>query len=174
MRHSIVLAAGVLTILAACAEEPQTGAVEPHWDRDACERCRMVLSERNYAAQVRFVPPGKKRSRVLWFDDIGCATLWLDEQPWADDPGVEIWVTDRDSGQWIEARGANYLVGNVTPMAYGIAASAKPLDGGLDFEQAKQHIRTVEQRFNVRDAHLLEQAKARAAAASPAIGEKDN
>ena len=35
-----------------------------------------------------------------------------------------------------------------------------PLEGALSFEQAKQHIRAVEERFNVRDAHLLEQARA--------------
>lgn len=164
----------LVLLLAGCGGDPQTGPIEPHWDRDACERCRMVLSDRAYAAQIRYQPQGRKRVQTLWFDDIGCATLWLDEQPWRDDPVVEIWVTDQDSGQWIDARTAHYVIGRVTPMAYGLGASAVPHQGSLDFEQAKQHIRDMEQRFNIRDAHLLEQARERAAAALPSIGEKEN
>lgn len=164
----------ILLLLAGCDAQPDTGAIEPHWDRDACERCRMVLSDRNHAAQIRYLPPGRKRSQVLMFDDIGCASLWLSEQPWRDAPGVEIWVTDYRSGEWIDARTATYVSQRVTPMAYGLGASAEPVAGGLDFAQAQQHVHAVEQRFNVRDAHLLEQARERAAAALPTIENKDH
>ena len=173
MRVMLLLVTGTL-LLAGCGGDPQTGPLTPHWDRDACERCRMVLSDRTYSAQIRYLPEGKKRTRTLWFDDIGCATLWLAEQPWRDDPSVEIWVTEKDSGEWIDARSAHYVVGKITPMAYGLGASSEPANGSLDFEQAKEHIRVVEKRFNIRDAHLLQQARERAAAAAPSIMTESN
>ena len=174
MRFGVLLVYTVLLVLSGCGGDPQTGPLEPHWDRDACERCRMVLSDHDYSAQIRYLPQGKKRTRTLWFDDIGCATLWLAEQPWRDDPSVEIWVTDYQSGKWIDARTATYVKQRVTPMAYGLGATSERLEGNLDFAQAQQHIRDMEQRFNIRDAHLLEQAKERAAAASPPIMKESN
>lgn len=149
-------------ILAACSGDPGTGPKQVRWDRDACERCRMVLSDPNHAAQIRYRPPGRQRSEVALFDDIGCAVLWLADQPWRDDPGVEIWVADRRTGEWLDARSATYVSGDVTPMAYGLGAQSEAVSGGLDFAQAKAHIRAVEKRFNVHDAHLMERLQEQA------------
>ncbi|MCB1726823.1 MAG: hypothetical protein KDI22_05265, partial [Gammaproteobacteria bacterium] len=80
-------------LLAGCSGDPGTGPVEVKWDRDVCTRCNMVLSDREHSAQVRYTPADGKRSQVRKFDDLGCAVLWLDQQPWHDEPGVEIWVT---------------------------------------------------------------------------------
>lgn len=148
--------------LAACSGDPGTGPVEVKWDRDACERCRMVLSDRHYAAQVRVFPEGK-RSKVFHFDDIGCATLWLEEQPWNNDPRTEIWVTDYRSGEWIDARTATYVKEKITPMEYGLGAQSEPVPGGLDFEQMKRHVMHVEERFTNRGVQLLDRLKEQAA-----------
>jgi len=156
---AIALAVVLLLLLGGCSGDPGTGPKEPKWDRDACERCRMVLSDRHYSAQIRFLPKGKKRTKVLWFDDIGCATLWLEDKPWKDDPKTEIWVTDHQTGKWIDARKATYVKGKIKPMAYGLGAQKDPLEGGMSFEQAKQHIREVEKRFNIHGANLLERVK---------------
>jgi copper chaperone NosL len=157
----------LLLLLAACSGDPGSGPKEVKWDRDACERCRMVLSDRHYSAQVRVFPEGK-RSKVFFFDDIGCATLWLEDKPWMDDPRTEIWVTDHRKGEWIDARTATYVKEKITPMEYGLGAQTEPAPGGLDFEQAKRHIVEVEERFTIRGVQLLdrlkEQAERRAAA----------
>ncbi|MCP3669294.1 MAG: hypothetical protein GY814_02435 [Gammaproteobacteria bacterium] len=148
-------------LLSACTGEPDTGPKQVKWDRDACERCRMVLSDKKHSAQVRWVPLGK-RSRVLYFDDIGCATLWLEDKSWKDDPTTEIWVTDHRDGSWIDARKATYVKGNITPMEYGLSAQPEPAKGGLNFEQAKIHIRQVEERFDIHGVHLLDRLKEQA------------
>lgn len=152
----------VLLALSACSNDPGTGPKAVKWDRDACERCRMVLSDRKYSAQIRYFPEGKKRSRVLMFDDIGCATLWLEDKPWKDDPRTEIWVNDYRSGEWIDARTATYVKDKITPMEYGLGAQPEPVAGGLDFEQAKKHIVKIEERFNIHGVHLLERLKEQA------------
>jgi hypothetical protein len=93
---------------------------------------------------------------VLYFDDIGCAVIWLAGQPpeVREAPSTEIWVTDWRNGDWIDARAATYLPGQVTPMGYGLGAQPQPQEGGLDFAQANEHIFEVERRFNVHGAPL--------------------
>lgn len=138
-----------LILLVGCGGEPDTGPAKVTWDRDACERCRMVLSDRHYSAQVR-VPPdeGRRRSKVYKFDDIGCAVLWLDQQTWKEGPAVEIWVTDHRDGQWIDARAAYYVPAKTTPMEYGLGAQRDLAPGALTFEQAIAHVYEIEKRFS--------------------------
>jgi nitrous oxide reductase accessory protein NosL len=148
LRRSVLILS-LLGLLAGCSDEPQTGPAKITWDRDACERCRMVLSDRSYAAQIR-VPPGEDRKwgKVYKFDDIGCAVLWMDQQPWKEGPAIEIWVTDHRDGQWLDARAAHYVTGKTTPMEYGLGAQREPAPGTLSFEQAIAHVYEVEKRFS--------------------------
>ncbi len=152
----------VLALCSACSGDPGTGPKEVKWDRDTCERCRMVLSDRHSSAQVRFHPPDKKSSKVVVFDDFGCAVLWLEDKPWKDDPRTEVWITDLRTGDWINARQATYVPGMLTPMAYGLGAQLEWAEGGLSYEQAKLHVAQIEQRFNAHGVHLLEKYKQQA------------
>ncbi len=142
-------------LLSGCGGPPQTGPVEVKWDRDACERCRMVLSDRHHAAQVRFQPSGAKRSKVLKFDDIGCAVVWLQDKPWRDQPATQIWVADHRNGGWIDARSASYVKGQTTPMEYGLGAQPESTEGGLSFAEAEKHILHIEEKFNIHGVDLL-------------------
>lgn len=141
-------------LLTACSGDPGTGPVEVKWDRDTCTRCNMVLSDRQHSAQVRYTPADGARSQVKKFDDLGCAVLWLDQQPWRAEAGVEVWVTDQHSGQWIDARKAHYSSGKLTPMQYGLGAQAEAGPGTLDFGAAREHIHRVEQTFNIHGGNL--------------------
>jgi len=152
----------LLLALTACGGDPGTGPVDVKWDRDACERCRMVLSDHRHSAEIRYFPEGKTRSAVAKFDDIGCASLWLDQQTFKDDPRIEIWVTDHRTGMWIDARSATYVQGNITPMEYGLGAQTDPVEGGMNFDQARAHFAQVEERFNIHGVHLLERLEEQA------------
>jgi copper chaperone NosL len=113
----------------------------------------MVLSDRHHAAQVRIqVPDG--RSAVFFFDDLGCAVVWLEGKPFRDDPRTEVWVTDWRSGSWIDARQAHYVRGQVTPMEYGLGAQSDPAPDALDWAAAKRRIFEVESTYNVHGGHL--------------------
>ena len=149
-----------MAMLVACSGDPGTGPIEVKWDRDVCKRCNMVLSDRKHSAQIRYSPAGQ-RSQVSLFDDIGCAVLWLDQQPWKDEPVIEIWVNDHVTGEWIDARTAHYVAGQITPMEYGLGAQPEPTADSLTFTQAKAHIVQIERRFNAHGSHLKQAAEAR-------------
>ncbi len=108
----------ILVSFLGCERKIDLGVHEVHWDRDMCIRCKMVVSERMYAAQLTDPMTG----RTHYFDDIGCAVLWFveDEIMWADK--ATIWVTDVKTGEWINAREAAWSTVSITPMAFGFAA----------------------------------------------------
>jgi len=144
--------------LTACGNDKQTGAAEVKWDRDTCERCQMMLSDRNFSAQVRVFPEGK-RSRVYKFDDMGCAVLWLnseglDTQAYKADPKTEIWVNNYKTDDWINAEQSWFIKGQTTPMNYGLGAQPDKVDGALNYEQAVEHIYEVEETFNIHGGNL--------------------
>ena len=144
----------MFVLLAACSGDPGTGPVEVKWDRDVCARCNMVLSDREHAAQVRYLPTDGSRGEVKKFDDLGCAVLWLDQQPWKGQADVEIWVTDYHTGHWIDARLAHYVIGRQTPMQYGLGAQTEATADSIDFVRAREHIYRIEQQFNVHGGNL--------------------
>ena len=165
MKHPKVflLAAWVVgfgSLQIGCSGNPGTGPVEVKWDRVACERCRMVLSDRVHSAQVRFTDPGG-RSRIMLFDDIGCAVIWLEDKPWKSAPTTEIWVNDHRDGHWIDARKAFYVTGHLTPMEYGLGAQDSPAEGAMTFDQATTRIWEIEKQFNLHGADVRQQAKSR-------------
>jgi nitrous oxide reductase accessory protein NosL len=119
-------------LLTGCFGDPPTGPFEIRWDRDACEVCRMLISDRHFAAQLRG-GPGHKAHK---FDDIGELVYWLDQQPWKDAPDVEIWVMDVDSGtRWLDARKSHFITNQRSPMDYGFGAVEAPREGSLSFEE---------------------------------------
>jgi len=101
-----------------CEKKIVTDLHEVHWDRDMCARCVMVVSDRKHAAQV--INPADGRSYM--FDDIGCWVLWAQEEKIKWEDRAVIWITDGNSGEWIDARTAFYDTQNITPMAYGFKA----------------------------------------------------
>lgn len=101
-----------------CEKKSTTNVAEVHWDRDMCARCVMVVSDRHNTTQVRNPDNGK----TYMFDDIGCMAVWFEEEKisWRDK--AIVWITDANTGKWIDARKAFYDTHNITPMSYGFSA----------------------------------------------------
>jgi len=137
----------LLFLLTACSGDPGTGAVTVEWQHDHCKRCNMILGDKYHAAQVRY-KPANAPSEVHVFDDIGCAVIWLETKAWKNDPTTELWVNDYKTGGWIDARKASYVVGQQTPMQYGLGAQIQASEGSMDFQAAHDHIFKVENYFN--------------------------
>jgi len=135
-------------------KEISTKLHEVHWDRDMCERCKMVVSDRHHALQV--INPANGRSYM--FDDIGCLVLWFDDEKidWA--PKAKIWITDITTGKWINARTALYDTHNITPMAYGFGAhennsTIKAGEEIVNFAEMSKRIFKIEENNNNRKAY---------------------
>ena len=121
-----------LLIMACKGGNEEQLPVDFVWDREACEECKMALSDPHYSAQV--IDP---KGRPYYFDDIGCAVLWLGRQPWKDK--ARTWVNDVKTSEWIEAKKANWIAGDPqTPMGYGFSATLSPVENKLDFETVKK------------------------------------
>ncbi|RLA75030.1 MAG: hypothetical protein DRG78_20870 [Epsilonproteobacteria bacterium] len=125
----------------ACEKKVETGVAEVHWDRDMCARCVMVVSDRKNTVQIRNPDTGK----TYMFDDIGCTILWFEEEKieWKD--RAIIWVTDVNSGEFINAKTAFYDTNNITPMAYGFSAhkskdSIKKDEEIIDFNEVVKRV----------------------------------
>jgi len=128
-------------LISGCDTKIDLNPKKIHWDRDMCERCKMVLSDRKFSAQA--INPDNGRKYV--FDDIGCVILWFKENniSWKD--RAVIWVNDAKTGEWIDARKAFYDALNITPMAYGFGAHTKKEDiktdqEVIDFEEVTRRV----------------------------------
>jgi len=119
-----------LLIFLGCEKKIVTELHDVHWDRDMCERCAMVVSDRKHTAQV--INPINGRSYM--FDDIGCWVLWVQEDQISWEKEAIIWITDGNTGEWINARTAFYNTENITPMAYGFMAHKNKEDIKSDQE----------------------------------------
>lgn len=129
----------VLVCLSACNSAVGEGPVDIKYDRDTCHKCGMVISDRQYAAEVR---GGPKRA-VTRFDDVGCALSWLEGQTFFEDPTTFIWVADMNTGTWLDARAARFVGGRTTPMGYGFGAAAANTKG-VDFEAMRQQVKAAD------------------------------
>jgi hypothetical protein len=128
-------------LLSACGKSGwPDGMAEIKWDRDTCVRCRMVISDRRFAAQAR----GGPSDLAFKFDDIGCLVFWLKEQAWGTDPGVRLWVADAaskpDRQIWIDPRQAHYLAGKTSPMGYNFAAYGEAQTAGISFAEMREQL----------------------------------
>ena len=123
-----------LMIIACKGGNEEQLPVDFVWDRTRCEECKMALSDPHYSAQVI-----DAKGQAYFFDDIGCAILWLQRQPWKDK--ARTWVNDVKTSEWIEAKKANWISGDPqTPMGYGFAATLSPVQNALDYETVKQRM----------------------------------
>lgn len=140
MRVVYAFVAFVMVLLfAGCGEENKGGASKIHWDRDMCDRCAMVLSDRKNSTQLR----DPHTNRVRKFDDIGCMVLWFDEEGVEYKDSVKIYTTDAKSGEWIDARSAFYTTQNITPMAFGFSSyeSRDGLEGEvIDYDEVYKRV----------------------------------
>ncbi len=132
----IIFLTFITLFLTSCEKEISDKPNKIYWDRDMCDRCKMVISERNHAVQVIT----QKNGKVYKFDDIGCVPLWFKEEniQWKD--RAKIWITDIKTSRWIDARTAFYDTINITPMAYGFGAHEKKenIQAGLEIIDFKE------------------------------------
>jgi hypothetical protein len=93
--------------------------------------CNMYLVGKKHTAQVI-----TGDSKTHFFDDIGCAILWLKEQK-IEPRTVTIWVFSNDTNRYIDAFKASYAINDETPMHYGFGAYENPKEVMIDFNEMR-------------------------------------
>ncbi len=128
LKGSVALLA--LSVVPGCGEK--AGPEPITWERDSCEHCRMIISERQFAAELR----GGDKGRLYKFDDLGCAVEWATRQGWKEGQLAEFWVMSHDDGAtWLDARQAHFLVNVRSPMNYNFAAVPNEREGAVSYAQ---------------------------------------
>lgn len=138
LAHGFALTPLASVLLSACrgSADLPNGMAAFKWDRDPCTRCKMIISDRRFACQIR----GGSRDTVFKFDDIGCAATWISEKlkehPWMTDASTRVWVADfaNPDKVWLPAASAHYVRGKTSPMGYNFAAYAEPQSGSISFD----------------------------------------
>jgi copper chaperone NosL len=107
------IGAAVTALLLTACRATETGPPAIVLDATPCARCRMLVSDLNYAAAFRTAEGEEKV-----FDEIGCM---LGELPVA---GARVWVHDFDTSSWLDGEKAVFLRSESleTPMGGGIIA----------------------------------------------------
>lgn len=128
----------LIGMLAACAGDADYSPREINWDRDVCINCLMGLAEQEYSAQAI-----NSRSKVIWFDDIGCLVEYMKTDDWKrfkGDGEVKMYVGDCENGGWIDVEKAWFRFGDRTPMGYGYGALSTKEENTWNFEATAKRI----------------------------------
>jgi len=108
----------VISLLIGC-DSRATGPV-PIAPDDACAYCRMLISERRYAAELLDTD-----GTIYKFDDIACMMRFARAHG-KNSPSVRFYVTDYATGRdWLDARQASFARlrnSSSSPMASGLTA----------------------------------------------------
>ena len=107
----------VLVLAISCGDKPESGPVKIYYGEDICERCKMIISEKDFAAQYKL-----SNGETVKFDDLGCMIHYTHDTEKT--PISEVYVVDYSSEGWIDGRKAYYIWNeNInTPMGYGLLA----------------------------------------------------
>ena len=125
-------------LLAACGDggDWAEGMTPIKWDRDACQRCKMVISDPRFAVEIK----GGPKETVFKFDDMGCAATWRVEKiaqyPWMAEAGTRFWVADYNGKgvKWLNALSAHFQGGRTSPMGYNYAAYGEAQSDTISYE----------------------------------------
>lgn len=126
MKYLLILLA-VLSF-AACRDKIDTGPHVIHFGEDVCERCKMIISDKRFTAELI-----DQKGEALMFDDVGCMADYMKGSEKEGAKPLAMYVTDFGTGEWIDAGKAFYLLNPElkSPMGYNIAAfvSAEAMNG---------------------------------------------
>jgi hypothetical protein len=115
-RIAVLLACGALVLGLWRLVSPPSGPVEPAWDRVACARCHMLVSDPRFAVQLH-----THAGEVLFYDDPGCALLARAE---AGKAPAALYFHDFEGASWLAERDVRFVPVPETPMGHGFAALA--------------------------------------------------
>lgn len=133
LAHLLIL---LMMVLTACRDRAETSPAVIHYGEDVCDRCKMIISEKNFSSQY-LLPRGEARK----FDDVGCMIEYLREHEDEREALTAVYVRDFNTGEWIDGQQAFYFRGVdiKSPMGHGIISfsSEQSMHAYPAFEQGR-------------------------------------
>lgn len=96
-----------------------------------CPQCHMFLVGKKHTVQVI-----NTKGKTLFFDDIGCAIIWLKNQK-IESSEMTIWIFSLDTQRYIDAFKAHYTLSEITPMGYGFGAYEHDKAESMNFDEMR-------------------------------------
>lgn len=126
-RRNPTLPAFLLLALAGACDRGALKPAELDNQHESCASCRMIVSDRRFAAQLL-----ARSEEPKFFDDIGCLGRFLKEGGARRD--AVAYVADHRTRAWVPARTACYtcVPGLETPMGSHLLAHADPASRDAD------------------------------------------
>lgn len=103
-------------------------------------QCHMFIVGKKYTVQVI-----TSDNKTHFFDDPGCAVLWMDANGLTR-KDVTLWFYTVDTKKW--SKDVYFSIYDGTPMRYGFGAYEKKRDGFIDYEEMKLRMRRGENMTN--------------------------
>ena len=103
-------------LLAGCGSADPSRPPVVRLGQEACENCRMIISDERFAAALV-----NADGETLKFDDLGCL---IQHETDGGRPTTVYWVRDFKGNGWLNARDAVFVHARslVSPMGFGLAA----------------------------------------------------
>lgn len=130
-----VVALGAVAFVVWQTQQLPSGVVPVAWDKAACAHCRMMVSERPFAAQLQL-----KDGRVLDFDDPGCLFEWWDEARPAPELHAGYFHHLRED-RWLSLEEVAFVEVSPTPMGFGVGAVPRDTAGALSLDETRARLR---------------------------------
>jgi len=96
-----------------------------------CPQCHMYLMGTKHSVQII-----TNDLKTHFFDDMGCAIVWLNEQK-IESQTITLWIFSIDTNRYIDAFKAFYSINDTTPMHYGFGAYEQKKEGLIDFTEMR-------------------------------------
>jgi len=129
-----ILTVIIMSVMATGCDTKEQTLPRIRYGEETCHRCRMIISEKRFAAAYQ-----TDENAMRKFDDLGCAVIHRTErgerikQFWAYDYEETAWL---DTAQVFFVRSAELL----TPMGYGIVAVKTKIEARRLAEKTKGQI----------------------------------
>jgi copper chaperone NosL len=139
---STFLLCAAFILFQSCLSEKIEKPIELHWDRDSCSNCRMVISDKRFAAQVI-----GENNQVYKFDDIGCAVHWINSN--SKQAIRSVWVKDISGEKWLNAKTAFWEKVEIhSPMGHNFCPRITKTDHSHSYQMMTEKILNDADRFS--------------------------
>jgi copper chaperone NosL len=139
MMRNLILVYIIGILILSCSTKPDFKPRAIDHDHDLCAKCLMKIGEDNYVVQTM-----NKYGDVKFFDDFGCFVKYTQGVLWerfSQGEKPNTWITDAETGEWLEIENAFFRYGDKSPMNFGFGALKQENADVMSYEAAMKQLK---------------------------------